>query len=82
MQDEEIDQSDKEENHSTASEGSLLPDENKSMAMGTSYDESKEQDLDDLLHRQADVAEGSLPDPEVTASNEEGAYENNKISDK
>jgi hypothetical protein len=46
------------ENHSTASEGTLKNEETdehkKSMGTGTKYKAGEEQDLDDLVHKQAE----------------------------
>jgi hypothetical protein len=46
------------ENHSTASEGTLKEPQKP---LGTSYNENEEQDLDDLVHRQASVKRDSIP---------------------
>lgn len=56
-------------NKSTATEGELkTPSEDTSSAVAhhTSYNESQEQDLDDLVHRQAEeeTHNGNLPNPE------------------
>lgn len=51
------------ENHSTAAEGTLKEPQKP---LGTSYNESEEQDLDDLVHKRASVKRDSIPPGENT----------------
>ncbi len=54
-----------ENNANTSEDPEVEPLEKKSMDMGVDYEESKEQDLDDLVHEQQKIAHnGSSPDPE------------------
>ncbi len=52
-------------NANTSEDPEVEPLEKKSMDMGVDFEESKEQDLDDLTHDQQKVTHnGSTPDPE------------------
>lgn len=70
-------------NKSTAAEGTLkTPEQHEATALTTnSYNPMEEQDLDDLVHKQAqeDPQDGSLPDPDVIPEWEDEDDEN-KIS--
>lgn len=52
-------------NANTSEDPEVEPLEKKSMDMGVDFEESKEQDLDDLVHEQQKITHnGSSPDPE------------------
>lgn len=72
-------------NKSTAAEGTLkTPSQDSSSAVShhTSYNEGQEQDLDDLVHRQAEeeIHNGNLPSPEDIPAWEGDETDNDKIS--
>ena len=72
-------------NKSTAAEGTLkTPSNDTSSAVShhTSYKEGDEQDLDDLVHRQAeeDSQDGSLPNPEDVPAWEGDEIDDDKIT--
>ena len=65
------------ENHSTAAEGTLKEPQKP---LGTSYNESEEQDIDDLMHKQANVKKDTIPPGENTTKWEGEADDADKIS--
>lgn len=70
---------------STAAEGTLktaAEDQSSAVIPHTAYDASKEQDMDDLVHRrsQEDSHNGNLPSPEDIPAWEDEDDDNNKIS--
>lgn len=83
---EEIKHSANQENvsKSTAAEGTLISpseDPSSAIARSTTYDAGKEQDLDDLVHRQPDEKHnGTMPDPEEVSNWEDREIDNDKMS--
>lgn len=72
-------------NKSTAAEGQLkssTDDLSSAVDHHTGYNANDEQDLDDLVHRQADEGgqDGSLPSPEDIPEWEDDELDHNKIS--
>ena len=78
----DIEKTDAEENHSTATEG-FIPDEEKTVQSGEEFDPSKEQDMDDLVHQPPPPSsKGTLPDPETVSVEEDDEYDRGKIANK
>jgi hypothetical protein len=73
-------------NKSTAAEGTLKTpeqDESSKVNIQTVHKAEEEQDLDDLIHRQAtekEVSAGTMPDPEALDTWETNDDDINKIS--
>jgi len=76
-----VQKSDKAENHSTASDG-FLPGEESEYPLSQKFDPAEEHDLDDVVHSAPPASEGSLPDPEATSLDEDGEYDRDRIANK